>query len=151
MNRCCILIVTRDLRVHLPPEIYDRRSTAIREANRWIGVLCGRIRPGAIDDAPLRKSLGRGLFIQVVEVDLVDEWQACPLWLTLAWTRRTFPSLTLTVMAIDDQEARQWVLNAARRQIPDGSSWSDLRHEVLFTSRGIERYVAAHRLKRIMG
>jgi hypothetical protein len=41
MDYCWILLVTRDFRVHMPPERYSNLDQAQNEARRWLSALFG--------------------------------------------------------------------------------------------------------------
>ena len=81
LNPCWVLIVTRGLRVWLPPEVYLNRDLAIRESARWSAVL-------GLQSNPTKFS-SRVRCPHLVETEFPDSWRACPVWVGVSWNERT--------------------------------------------------------------
>lgn len=139
MNRCWVLIVTRGLRVWLPPEVYVHdRENAIREARRWCAMLRIPLEPG--DYSPRTKSL------HLIQMVFPDPWRACPVWVGINWSVRTYPAMKTELMAADESEATAWL----RRRVPK-SATTDSTGQVEFERRGSLASAGVFRVKRVTG
>jgi hypothetical protein len=141
-----LIIVTKDLRVELPPELYLSERLLHHELARWARVLS----PKPLGGNPVSPiMLGRQRLMHVVEVPFEDPWRSCPLWVGIRWNERTHPRIRTTLMPADSNEARAWFRAAARREpVTADPVWG---YEALFTSRGTVSYVAALPAKRVNG
>ena len=141
-----VVFVTRGLRVHLPPELYEAERRVLIEAEHWRQRLGRRaaIRPVEI---PSITNLARGMQLHVSPIPFEAPWRACPLWLGIVW-RESKPSPELTPMAADDREAREWLASVTKGVSPT-DSLPECFHEVLHTHRGVQRYVGVHHVKSV--
>ena len=137
LNPCWVLIVTRGLRVWLPPEVYLNRALAIREADRWRAIL--HIRATA---SPCTR---RTRHLNLVETEFPDSWRACPVWVGVTWNVKTYPHKRSELMAADEEEAAQWL----RRRTPKGSP-ARAGAQTEFDRRGVLTNVGGFRVKRVM-
>jgi hypothetical protein len=138
LKRCWLLIVSRRLEVWLPPELYLTRSLAEREVERWRTVLRIPMTPRVNPESVRSLSL--------VESEFPEAWYACPVWMGLAWTEKSFPDPKIDLMAADEAEATTWL----RRRTPKGIQ-IDHPGQVEFQRRGIRKTVGIWRVKRVMG
>jgi hypothetical protein len=138
VNPCWVLIVTRGLRVWLPPELYLQEELATRESARWRSIL-------RLPAAPPEFS-ATGRCILLLEMTFPEPWRACPVRLGLTWSVRSYPLPKIELMAADEQEAIDWL----RRHTPRGIKVGH-RDQVEFTRRGISASAGIFRVKRVMG
>jgi len=146
-----MVVVTKELRVISPPEIYLSWERAEYEVRRWLWLLFGLKRV-------TRKSLAAGTLqlrdrqvVHLIGTPFPDSWRANPLWISLRWTTRTFPKLKLARLGVDDDNERRWVTShvqiATRIVDSESTEW----HEWLeFTSDRTRTFVGTFRAKRIV-
>ena len=149
MRPCWLLITTKGLRGRMPPEDYLERGMAAREARRWIETLSRRQPP----EDPLKSSphrLGDRVLMHVVETSFVEPWRACPLWVGVRWSAKSYPRLRVELIAADSSEAAEWVFSGSKSAL-DPSADHECRLEASFERRTVPTYVAAHRVKRFSG
>jgi hypothetical protein len=147
MRRCWLIIITKGLRVSMPPEVYLERRMAARERRRWITTF----KPGAdavLDSSPV--PLGSRRLLHVIETDFLEPWRACPLWIGVRWSGQSFPRLSAHLLAADSEEAAAWVRRRSRKAL-DPSEDPELRFECSFERKGVPAYVGMHRAKRLGG
>ena len=107
MKRCWILIVTRGLKVWLPPEVYLQHDLAVREAERWrVTLRLPAVNPSGFSPNARCLHLLPSMF--------PEPWRACPVWVGVTWTERSYPRPRIALMPVDEQEAASWL----RRRIP---------------------------------
>ena len=138
MNRCWVLLVTRGLRVWLPPEVYLSQDLAIRESVRWRATF-------RMPSEPRRLSLNTRT-VHLTETRFPESWRACPVWVGTSWSERTYPRMRIELMAADENEAAGWV----RRRTPKGASVC-AGCNAQFARRGVFTNVGVFRVKRVMG
>jgi hypothetical protein len=90
MNPCWLLLVTRGLKVWVPPEIYLQEELAVREAARWRKIFRISEGPGMYSHRRRGLHLIRTLF--------PEPWRACPGSCPVKWWR--FDSAILAPHAI---------------------------------------------------
>ena len=138
MNPCWILMVSRGLRIWIPPEVYLQRDLALREAARWRATL-------RLPDAPpVFSPTARCLHLP--QTLFPEPWRACPVRVGVTWNVRSYPRLKIELMAADEQEAADWL----RRRTPKGVD-VDRRDQVEFQRRGALASAGVFRVKRVMG
>ena len=139
MNRCWLLVITRGLRVWLPPEVYVHdRDTAVREARRWCSMLRIPLEPGPY--SPRAKAL------HLIQMVFPDPWRACPVWIGITWSVKSYPAMKTELMAADESEAAAWL----RRRGPK-SAITDGTDQVEFERRGSLTSAGVFRVKRVTG
>lgn len=138
MNRCWVLIVTRGLRVWLPPEVYLQRDLATKESARWRGVL--RLPAATPEFAPTARCL------HVIQTMFPEPWRACPVRVGVTWSVRSYPRMKIELMAADEQEGIDWL----RRRTPQNTDVGG-RDQVEFERRGVISSAGVFRVKRVMG
>lgn len=138
MNPCWVLIVTRGLRVWLPPEVYLQHPLAIREAERWRSIFAIRTEPPPYSP--------RARCTHLVRTELPDPWRACPVWVGVTWSLRSYPRLKLNLMAADDQGAVEWLRPRTPRE-----SRLERPGQLEFERRGVPASAGIFRVKRVMG
>ncbi len=149
MRRCWLIIITKGLRVWMPPELYIVRSLAVREARRWVEALSRRhAREDPVAASPIH--LRDQVLLHVIETDFEEPWRSCPLWIGIRWSERSYPRLKLELMAADADEALAWIRSQSRNPLM-GSNESEVRLECSFERRGVRSHIAAHRVKRLAG
>lgn len=94
--------------------------------------------------------LRAGLLLHAIETDFMEPWRACPLWVGVRWSERSYPSLKVEVMAADTDEALAWIRTRSRSPLV-GRADPDCRLECFFERRKVLTYVAAHRVKHFCG
>jgi hypothetical protein len=134
---CWILIVTRGLRVWLPPEIYLEHELAVRESARWRATL--RLPATAREFSPKVRCL------HLIPTTFLEPWRACPVRVGVTWSVRSYPRLKIELMAADEQEAADWL----RRRTPKGMG-GEPRDQVEFLRRGVLASAGIFRVKRVM-
>ena len=138
MNPCWVLMVTRGLKVWLPPEVYLQRSLAEREVERWREWLrLPTVQPRFSD---------RARYLYLVTTEFPDSWRACPVWVGISWSTKTYPRFRSELMAADEREAAVWL----RRRAPKGVSVRP-GVDTGFDRRGLRASVGVFRAKRVMG
>jgi hypothetical protein len=147
MQTCVGIVITQDLGLLVPPEIYAIPGRARREAHRWAIALSGRSLD--VDPMPVRVRLAGDLHMHVVELSLEPGWSACPLWMQVRVSRRSLSSLGAKLMPADDDEARNWFMRTTRRRISPSMGIPGMSYETRLTSHHVERYVGIHFAKRI--
>ena len=149
MRKCWLVIVTRRLRVAFPPELYLEWRIAWRETKRWASTLSrGRSLDDEAPTSPIR--VGSGRLLHLIEADFDEPWRACPLWVGVRWSEKSFPRIKTELMAADTDEATAWVRSHTRGGL-ELSSDPENRLECRSSRHGVGTYVAAHRLKRFAG
>lgn len=137
MRPCWILIVTRGLKVWLPPEIYLEGALATRESVRWRATL--RLPATPREFSPKVRCL------HLIQTVFCEPWRACPVRVGVAWSVRSYPRPKIELMAADEQEAAEWL----RRRTPKGTEVED-RDQVVFLRRGVLASAGVFRVKRVM-
>lgn len=138
MNPCWVLIVTQGLRVWLPPEVYLQRDTALREAQRWRATFDIPVEPPEFSP--------RSRALQLFETLFPEPWRACPVWVGVSWSVRTYPRLRIELMAADEHEAADWL----RRRVPK-AKYADRPGQVEFERREVRSSAGILRVKRVIG
>jgi hypothetical protein len=134
---CWILIVTRGLRVWLPPEIYLEHELAVRESARWRATL--RLPAASPEFSPKVRCL------HLIPTTFLEPWRACPVRVGVTWSVRSYPRLKIELIAADEQEAAEWL----RRRTPKGMG-GEPRDQVEFLRRGVLANAGIFRVKRVM-
>ena len=138
MGPCWVLVVTRGLRVWLPPELYLNRALAIRESTRWRSTF-------RLPNEPPKFS-PNGRWLHLTETLFPEPWRACPVWVGVTWGERRYPHLRIELMAADEAEAAAWL----RRRTPKAMR-VDHPGQVEFDRRGVRASAGVFRVKRVMG
>lgn len=138
MKPCWVLIVTRGLKVWLPPEIYLQGELATRESMRWRATL--RLPATPVEFSPRVRCL------HLITTMFPEPWRACPVRVGVTWSVRSYPRLRIELMAADEQEASDWL----RRRTPKGME-VEARDQVEFLRRGVLASAGVFRVKRVMG
>jgi len=138
LNPCLVLIVTRGFRVWLPPEVYLQRRLAEMESDRWRAAL-------RLPVAQPRFST-RARCLHLISSEFPDSWRACPVWVGVTWSAKTYPRLRSELMAADEKEAATWF----RRRTPKGVG-RGVEKQAEFERRGVLTSVGVFRVKRVMG
>ncbi len=138
MKPCWVLIVTRGLKVWLPPELYLQRELAARESERWRSIL-------RLPATPPEFSV-RARCLHLIETMFPEPWRACPVRVGFTWSVRSYPLSKIELMAADEQEAIDWL----RRRTPRAIE-VEHRDQVEFIRRGISASAGIFRVKRVMG
>ena len=106
MKHCWVLVVTRGLRLWLPPEVYLTRDLALKEVDRWQTTF--RV---PSDPPPLTNS---SRYLRLLRTWFPEPWRACPVWVGIYWSERSYPRMRFESMAADEREAEAWL----RRRTP---------------------------------
>lgn len=138
MNQCWVLLVTRGLKVWLPPEIYLQHELGERESARWRAIL--RL-PTA---APSFSATAR--FLHLLETRFPEPWRACPVHVGVTWSERSYPRPKIELMAADEFEAAEWLRRRVPRQVDTRA-----RDQVAFVRRGVVASAGVFRAKRVLG
>ena len=138
MNACWLIVVTRGLSVWLPPEVYLNRDLALRESTRWRATFRVPHEPRGFSPGVRALHMKQTLF--------PDSWRACPIWVGIAWSERSYPRMKVDLMAADESEALAWLV----RRVP-AVARTDQPEQVIFDRRGVRSSVGVFRVKRVMG
>lgn len=130
-------MVTRGLKVWLPPEIYLEGELATRESARWRATL--RLPATPREFSPKVRCL------HLIQTVFLEPWRACPVRVGVTWSVRSYPRPKIELMAADEQEATDWL----RRRTPKGTEVED-RDQVEFLRRGVLASAGVFRVKRVM-
>lgn len=141
-----VVFITKGLRVHFPPELYETEGRAVIEAENWHRRLSRSTRARRFEISSVT-SLMRDLRLHVSSIPFEAPWRACPLWLGFEWPESK-PSPTLTPMAADDREAQEWLSSMTKGASP-ARTLPNCFHEVLRMRRGKQHYVGVHHLKSV--
>jgi hypothetical protein len=150
MPTCVVVLITKDLWVIHPPELFKNPRVARAETGRWSVLLGHRRRAVDIETIPTMQSIGGGLVAHLHETEYLEPWPACPLWLGVEWSRSSRSKLRFELMAADEEEAMRWLASHLPRGAPVRSA-IDAKHESLFTRRGVETYRAVHHTRWVSG
>ena len=97
-RKCWVLLIMRDMRVHVPPELYLSPDQAEDEARRRLSVLFGWrptskrvLTAGALP-------IGRRFTLQVIDFEMHESWHAGSLWIGAEWNDRSFPRMRTALL-----------------------------------------------------
>ena len=138
MKACRVVLISRGLRIWIPPEVYLVGDLAEREASRWRESLRLPRQPGTFSQNARALHLVESLF--------PEQWRACPVWVGVTWSSRSFPRLKIELMAADEDEATEWL----RGRVPKKVKLERAGH-VEFERRGTLTSAGIYRVKRVMG
>jgi hypothetical protein len=148
MKKRWLLLITRDMRLYMPPELFWRRSTADFEARRWLWFLFGLTRISDKRLAGGQVKVGVRSVLHLFEMEMPESWGAMRLWACLATNEDRYPKLDVDLIAGDFNEGKAWVLQHSRKSEAPGESFgAEWCYENTFHRRGVKHYVAAHRLR----
>ena len=148
MNKRWLLLITRDMRLYMPPELFWSRQTADFEARRWLWFLYGLTRVSDKRLAGGEVKVGVRNVLHLVEMEMPESWGSMRLWACLAMNEDTYPKVNVDLIAGDFDEGHAWVLQHSRKfEAPSESSGADRCYELTFHRRGVKHYAAAHRIK----
>ena len=144
-----MLLITRDMRLYMPPELFRSRTNADFEARRWLWFLFGLTRVSDKRLAGGQVKVGVRSVLHLVEMEMPESWGAMRLWACLATNEDIYPKLTVDLIAGDFDEGHAWVLQHSRKQeAPSESFGAEWCYEMTFHRRGMKHYAAAHSLRR---
>src|SRR4051794_3102124 len=147
-NTRWLLLITRDMRLYMPPELFRSRATADFEARRWLWFLYGLTRVSEKRLAGGQVKGGVRNVLHLVEMEMPESWGAMRLWACLAMNEDTCPRVDAELIAGDFDEGHAWVLQHSRKQeAPSESFGAEWCYEMTFHRRGVKHYAAAHRIK----
>jgi hypothetical protein len=138
LSPCWVLIVTRGLKVWLPPEVYLQSELAAKESMRWRTTL--RLSAAPPDFSASARCL------HLITTKVPEPWRACPVRVGVKWNVRSYPIPKIELMGADEQEAANWL----RRQTPKGID-VEAQEQVEFLRRGVLTSAGIFRVKRVMG
>jgi hypothetical protein len=149
MNEWWLLLITKGIRVQIPPELYPTDRAASREARRWAAVF----RP-ELHDAPVefrrQMLLGQGITLHIIKPPFEEPWRSCPLWVGVQSSEaRDGLKIKTHLGPMSDSEAKQWLVR--RTNQPLGMSLRDesFREAIYVNGRGVRTYAGIHRVKRL--
>jgi hypothetical protein len=118
-----LLLITRDLRLYMPPELFRSRVTADFEARRWLWFLYGLTRVSDKRLAGGQVKVGVRNVLHLVEMEMPESWGAMRLWACLATNEDIYPKLNAELIAGDFDEGHAWVHQHSRKlEAPSESS-----------------------------
>ena len=148
MRKRWLLLITRDLRLYMPPELFLSRQAADFEARRWLWFLYGLNRVSDKRLAGGQVKVGVRNVLHLIEMEMPESWGSMRLWACLAMNEDTYPRVDADVIAGNPEEGHAWVLQHSRKQeAPSESFGSEWCYELTFHRRGVKHYAAAHRVK----
>ena len=143
-----LLLITRDMRLYMPPELFRSRTNADFEARRWLWFLYSLTRVSDQRLAGGQVKVGVRNVLHLIEMDMPESWGAMRLWACLAMNEDKYPKLDAELIAGDFDEGHAWVLQHSRKQeAPSESFGAEWCYEMTFHRRGTKHYAAAHRLR----
>jgi hypothetical protein len=143
-----LLLITRDMRLYMSPELFRSRATADFEARRWLWFLFGLTRVSDKRLAGGQVKVGVRSVLHLIETDMPESWGAMQLWACLATNEDMYPKLNVELIAGDFDEGHAWVLQYSRKQeAPSDSFGAEWCYEMTFHRRGVKQHAAAHRLR----
>jgi hypothetical protein len=147
---CWVVLIARDMQVHMPPELYTSLDQAEDEARRWLSTLFAWKPSSKRVSTSGTLQVGRRFALHMISFDFPDPWRAGSLWLGAEWTARSYPRMRSDLLPTDAGGARSWVsVRLSRRMAPVRTSpWCYSGRYELGDST---RYVAASRIKRVCG
>jgi hypothetical protein len=148
MQKRWLLLITRDMRLYMPPELYLGRAQADFEARRWLWFMFGirRISGDRLRGGEIR--VGVRHMLHLVELELPEPRDVTDLWACLATDQDAFPEMTVDVIAGTVEDGRAWVLrHASKSEEPSEAFGAEWCYEMTFHRRGVLHYCAAHRVK----
>ena len=149
MRRCWVLVITKNTRVWMPPEVYLDRGMAFREAGRWTSVLSRRrTLPKLTSNSSVQ--LAANARLHLTEMEFLEPWRACPLWVGVRWSAKPGTKLRVELLAMDHDEAAAWVLTRSKVEF-DPEPDPEVRFESTWDKGDVRHYVAVHRIKRFIG
>jgi hypothetical protein len=144
-----LLLITRDMRLHMPPELFSSRVVADFEARRWLWFLFGLRRVSDKRLAGGEVKVGVRHVLHLFEMDVPESWGAMQLWACLATDEDSYPKLTVDLIAGNFDEGKAWVLQHSRKsEAPSESFGAEWCYELTFHRRGVWHYAAAHTIRR---
>jgi hypothetical protein len=147
-NTRWLLLITRDMRLYMPPELFRSRVTADFEARRWLWFLYGLTRVSDKRLAGGQVKVGVRNVLHLIEMEMPESWGAMRLWACLATNEDMYPKLNAELIAGDFDEGHAWVLQHSRKQeAPSESFGAEWCYEMTFHRRGVKQYAAAHRVR----
>ena len=84
--------------------------------------------------------------LHLIESTFPEQWRACPVWVGMTLSERTFPRPKLELMAADEVEAAEWLRSRVPRKLK-----VDRPGHVEFQRRGALTGVGVYRIKRVLG
>jgi hypothetical protein len=143
-----LLLITRDMRLYMPPELFRSRANADFEARRWLWFLFGLTRVSDKRLAGGQVKVGVRSVLHLLEMEMPESWGAMRSWACLATNEDMYPKLTVDLIAGDFDEGHAWVLRHSRKfEAPSDSFGAEWCYEITFYRRGVKHYTAAHRIK----
>jgi hypothetical protein len=147
-NKRWLLLITRDMRLYMPPELFRSKATADFEARRWLWFLYGLTRVSDKRLAGGQVKVGVRNVLHLVEMEMPESWGAMRLWACLATNEDIYPKLNAELIAGDFDEGHAWVLQHSRKlEAPSESFGAEWCYEMTFQRRGVKQYAAAHRIR----
>ena len=146
-----MVVLTKELRVVTPPEIYPSWDRAEYEVRRWLWLLFGLKRVSQKSLAAGTVQLRDRQLVHLTGTPFPDSWRANPLWISLSWTTRTFPNLKIARLAVDESDERLWVashLEIASRVVD--SETTEWHQWIEFTGNRTRTFVGTFRAKRFV-
>jgi hypothetical protein len=148
MHKRWLLLITRDMQLCMPPELYWQKARADFEAQRWLWMLFGWTSVPGKHLAAGQIKVGVRHVLHLVQIDTPEPWVAMPLWACLATNEDIYPKMTIDLIAGDRDEGKAWVLRHARKlEAPSNSFGAEWCFDMTFTRKGTKHYAAAHRVK----
>lgn len=150
MYKAWLLVITRDLSVHMPPELYDNLDRAEMEGRRWLSTLLGW-RPASKGALVSGSPAGRGRYLLHMQpFELPNSWRACPLWACMKSSAKSQPRIHLEIIAASQEEAHDWVNSQTRKYLTPARCgewrvWTEVGEGTART------HVASHRIKAVRG
>jgi hypothetical protein len=143
-----LMLITRDMRLYMPPELFRSRTNADFEARRWLWFLFGLTRVSDKRLAGGQVKVGVRSILHLIETEMPESWGAMRLWACLATNEGAYPKLNVELIAGDFDEGHAWVRQHSRKQeAPSDSFGAEWCYEMTFHRRGVKHYAAAHRIR----
>lgn len=150
-KKCWVLLITRDMRVHVPPELYLNLDQAEDEARRWLSVLFGWRPTSKRVSTAGAVPVGRRFALHMIDFEMHESWHAGSLWIGAEWNDRSFPRMQTELLPTGVQGAHSWAASRLSRRlgVPMKTSPWECRGQYEF--KGKVHHVSASRIKYLCG
>ena len=150
MRQSWLLLVLKNRRPLVPPELYTVREELEREARRWMWMLFHRRRRTFDGTSFDIVQLGVQHTVLMTELDLPESWVGDKMWACMRWDEVTFPKIKLELVSGDGQEGKAWVLGQNLKKLaPSESTGSDCFFEMTFPAKSGVAYAGSHLVKHV--
>lgn len=150
-KKCWVLLVTRDMRVHVPPELYLSSDQAEDEARRWLSVLFGWRPTSKRVSTAGAVPVGRRFMLHMIDFEMHESWHAGSLWIGAQWNDRSFPRMRTELLPTGVQGAHSWAASRLSQRLGVSVRTSPWECRGEYEFKGKVHHVSACRVKYMCG